>query len=857
MAEIELRTAKDAQAYLEKLEGYVHSAFQEETNRSRASHSDLEIEMWNAAKEDGFQLDQVRALADSEPSAIGGAISNVVENRIRRPARFLGSSAGEAVVERTDALRTADSSLPALEFGQSALRSSAGAFNRHVQAGGDVLNRVSSAARSIGIPSNAPPIDTNRQVFDTDVIQPFRIGAEQLADTIEIGVPLVGGTASLRYAPTVPTAIAGLVLSSVSGEVGAEYLRVLNRHASGQEQNVARLNDPLEEWKRAGKVALGGVLLGIADVALSKGQLAARKKKLELLFGLGTPESRATVARFARLGETANIGEASTTNLSKTLAKSFSIYPISGGRQVKRGKGIARRLTGTLNDEVDMFAPHGASGLALSGKSDAWVAANDAAIQYNRKAARGSYKIAQSITNHHKDQLGLAGVHVPHHRYKGAVDGIVEEVAGLPLVKKAKIVNGQPRIEWVVPRSDLEKNADYETLQAVMNLGDRVDVIEYTRLRNQVERAVERNSGINDPLGRFFGSVSAIMNDARDHMVAPLEVKNAWLSSDSQWAELNNLLNHSSWRHFKKSGSQFGLADKVGETQTITRGAVLANALNDPNLTPEVIDVWYQTAVRGNSVDVLNDAVHAHFRNVVSSSKSISDKGALEGIEVINWGKLEKSLGLNLEDSTRWESYARLIDRAGGDSAAFKQFIEDAKQAFPLGLPNFQMMATRRVGLGGISSGIRFALGTMPGLGGLGGHMTGSVPGGAIGTAAGAALAMAGILSMRGIGDFMFNPKRLKSAMRIIDGSVTGQSAWKQFWLLARSMGITRNVVGTLQQLGIPYEFAPRTIEDVQSPLIGRPPEQLFDTSNIPPAEGQSIGPIRPGNHPILDPRKR
>lgn len=753
----------EASAFLDKLDTAVRAGFRADTGRD-PSPSEFEISAHQIAQEAGRDFFADRALVAKQPGPVGKAFS-AVKGAVSDAVTPVLQGAVSSIADRTASLRSQDSSLPSFPVlaptAENTLSGEPGAFSR----------------TKFGLRS-------------------ARVGAEELADAIELGVPMateaaVLGSKNMGFAGKAFS----IVLSNLSSEVGAEYIRYANQQASGVPSNLLSSNDPTDVALHFAKVAAGGALLGGADLLLNSAQLRTQRQAYKTVLGLGSAESNAAIARSSRLGVDPNLAQAMTSVL-RPIATSLSVYPMTATASLEQSRKLVRGITKTTTDSVARLGDNLMSGLHISDRSSNWVKANDAFIQFTRKRGTAAFDAMERTMLDAETQFGRQAVFVDHVEARNRIEGaILKNVAGLPLIR-----TNDPSIPFRLPKASLERNPDFRLLLDAVNLPDQASPIEYLALRNQLENAAVRAGGANDPDGRIFTVAALSMRDAvENRMTAPPEVLASFQAAQREWSDYNALANSAAWKHFRRADPRFGFANKVSDKPPATTAeVVLQNAMVDPDLSPEVVNTWWRAAREGDSVPAFKFAVESHIQAGLKQAISVGDKGPLTGIEVIKIDKLLEFVGADDLKSNKWVAHAAMIRNAGGNPKEFLEFLEDAKIAFPDGIPNPSQTAARRTGLSGVGSAVRFVTGASALGGGIGG------PGGAAGgLATGIAGAAASFLAMAGVGQIMFRPGTLTKMRRVMDGGIDEQGRWRTLWNVAASVGMTRTLQMALQEQGI------------------------------------------------------
>lgn len=792
----------ETKLFMESLEKDVRGGFRDATGRE-PSPSEFEIAAAQIASESGRDFFKDRAFLAEQPGFFTktfreakGAVADVF-----RPV--FGAAVG-AVADRTQSLRTEDSSLPSV---------------------------------TLPVPG---VIESPLNVFGLS-LQNKRVGAEQLADIIELGVPFATEVAALGSKQLGPGGKAtSIVLGNLSAEVGAEYLRYANLRASGVPNDLIRSNDPTDVALHFAKVASGGLILGGADIAFNASEIRAQRKAYQTLLGLGTEESNVALRRIQRLGVEPNLAQGMTTFL-QPIATSLSVYPMTAAGSIKQSKKLVSGISATVTDAVSELGDRLLAGAHLSGKSADWAKKNDAFVQFTRKKGNAAFETMKSEIAKAEARLGTAAVHVDHSEAKAELETLVlDRIANLPLIQTRN-----PAIPFRLTETALERNPDFRLLDDVLNLPDEAPVAEYLSLRNQLEEAAARANGANDPVGMVFARASQLMHGAVENRLnAPPEVKAAFEAARREWSDYNSLANSAAWKHFRRADPQFGFANKVTDTKPATSAeVVLQNAMKDPDISPEIVGTWWRAAREGDAVPQFKAAVEAHIKAGLRDSITLGEKGPLTNVEVISIRKFKKFLGADDEGSVAWEARKAMIRNAGGDPDELIRFLDDAQVAFPDGIPNPSQTAARRTALSGVGSAVRFVTGA-------------SAIGGGLDSSASAIFAAAGsFIALAGVGQLMFNPKVLRGMRRVMNGGVDEQTRWGTLWRVAASVGMTRALQSALQEQGVDPLVTPTKAELLHQRQMNRSARPLSSSLPAPQGNLSPANPSFPANPPKIGPR--
>lgn len=765
---------KEASSYIQQLESDVSESFVKEHGR-QPSQSEIQQGAFKLAKSEGRSYYGAKNLINSQPGPIRkalGAVSSAVGSVVEPVVQGAISS----VADRTQSLRAEDSSLPhitgTLPFAQEAENARVGV--------GNAMEGV------FGSP-------TRIRKEPTEVSGQFTLGAEDLADAIEVGVPLATEATALGMKNLGPTGRVGsIILGNVASEVGAEYLRYADRKASGLPNELVNSDDPTDVALHFAKVGLGGAALGTADVGFNWAQLRTQRQAYKTAFGLGTTGSNEAIRRMERIGVDPSLSQAMTTPL-KLIGTSLSIYPLTGGKAVSRARAIKQGITDKVSSTVGGFADHLMSGIHISERSSGWLAKNDAYLQFVGAKANGSFERVKQMMTRAEAQLGLDQMYAPTAVARGDIQRTVVDVVGkLPPDVKAA----------------LEKNPDYEKLVwFIENAGDKMPPSQVIALRNEMEGAASRAGGAHDPNGRVFTVAAKALRESVNNMVAPPAVKAEYEAAIREWSDYHALTGSAAWKAFKMADSHFGDASKVGAQHQISSQAVLQNAMADGDLTPDIVGTWWRAANEGQAVPHFKNAVEAHIRNGFEQSTKVMDKGPLAGVEVIDLDRLIRYMGADKQKSNKWAAHKLMIEKSGGDPDELVSFLEDMKQLFPEGIPNPSATAARRTALSGVGSAVRMLT--------AGSVMTTAASGGgaAASAATGIGTAIVSMLAMVSVGQLMFNPTILKKMRRVMDGGISEQGRWRTLWNVASSVGATRAIQNALQEQGIDPVVTPTKAE--------------------------------------------
>jgi hypothetical protein len=761
-------SAEQASEWLESAETSIDDVYATRTKQVSATPEQRESMLHQFAQEDGLDLGIVRARAKDVP---GNPFQQHLEMRgeqLKNIGPQVGGALGELFLNRTQGLPSSKSALPSFDLG----------FNpaRPINTALDATQRFSRDVIGLNVP-----------IPEVSPVGNLRFGTEEAAKVAEYGIPFATSMIALASNMSPGGRAATLLLGGAFGETSAEFLRVINRKSAGLDTPLSK-NNPMDEAQRLLAIATAGGILASFDMFGAKGFAGVRRKRLDFEFGLNTQRSLKHQADLDFLGVEAGIGEVADVAITNALAKGFSIYPASG---LALSRGAVARQTGVVRGALDLVSRYGdmlTAGLGMSGKSTAWGKANDGYIQFTRRGANDLFDAVTEITEETTRRLGVDAVHINHAAVKPSVTKILAPGENMPIVFGRDDL-GRFTAKPSMKMSEEMGKEPFRVLEEVMNFGDKVDILKYIEKRNQIERFATRFKGANDPIGRLFANVGKQMRLGIDkHMVAPPEVKVGWHVARQNFSDMNAFADHVAWKEFRKADSQFGFASKTGATSSQSTQVTLQKAMNDPLLAPDIVDVWFKAAREGQALPQYRNAVETHFQSAFQKATVRVDKpgDVLDGVQVIKWDKVNTLLGRNDPDSTLWEAHKRMITQVGGDPAELEMFLEVAQRTFPLGLPNFNQMAVKRLGLGGLGSLMAFVT--------VGSRSTASE---------GAMAAAAMLIGMRGIGDLFFNPKRLKSARRILDKPMSEQTRWKQIWLLARGMGVTRSFTRLLRDNGV------------------------------------------------------
>jgi len=775
----ELDAAKE---YVTALEAQVTETLTKEFGR-RPNPSEIREHSEIVGHSIGRPYGPQKSLIDSQPGFVGKALSSVagtVHNAVDAPARF----AGRALAERTESLSDDESSLPTETFSFPSLGASRNAFNKG-------LNAVAELNPFEGQGGTRDPFYTPLQ---TDKPPPsFTVGPEFAADAIEIGGP-AAAEVGLALARTNPTGfIVGTVLANVGSEVAAEYLRVLNRDASQLPSKIEGLDTPYGMFKHFSMVAVGGALLGSADLALTSGQIRTQRKLYNKVLGLGTTASKENVERIRFLtGGDANLAEATTTGIS-LIGHALKVLPLTAKKSIRRSRDVTEKMGKTLGDKISLLGDNLAAGVHFATvPSQAWQDANDLALQQARNKGNVAYTAAQGIAEEAEFKYGRDAVFIPHDSVRKDIDELIlKATAGLPLVGK-----GTSRR---VATGAIEKDPSFQLLNDVLDLDDKAGVVEYMALRNQLEAASEAAGGVNTQIGRVYGLTAMKMRAAIMGMNAPPEVKTAFEAATQTWSDMISFTQSPAWKQFRKADPQFGLPNKAdGGRASTTAEVTLQNAMKDKDISPEIVKTWWRAAKEGGSESQFKGAVEMHFRLGFQDAKSVAERGPLAGTEMMDFRKFEKFLGADIPDSAKWAAHEEMIRKSGGNPKEIIRFLDNAKLAFPDGIPSPSTTAARRVGLAGMKSAVKFASGV--------GFVSGVGGGGVLGALGGG---VASFLALLGTGQLFLNPAVLRRMSMIMEGGMTEQGAWRTLWNTAASMGLTRAFQDSLQAEGIDPLFTP------------------------------------------------
>jgi len=775
-----MKTALDsADEYVTAVESEVTDSLTQSLGRP-PSQSEITQEAVVLGHSIGRPYGPEKSLVDSQPGLFGRsvmAVSDAAGSVLGPPLKF----AGQALAERTESLRDEDSSMPTATVSFPGV----GRARNALRAGQNAGLKVGQAMGVAG--PFAQPLSTDRPP------PTMTFGPEAAADAIEFGVPAVAEVGlALRKTANPTTFIIGTVLASMGAELGAEYLRHLNREVSGLPSNVKDIDTRSGMARHFAKVAVGGAILGTADIAFSSQQIRTQRLAYKKVLGLGSPESKENVERIRYLtGGKANLAEATTTGI-RLIGHSLKVLPITSKMTLRRSRKIANQLGKRLGDSVSKIGDNLAAGLNFSAgvPSQAWQDSADLALQQSRKIGNAGYDSAKKASVAAELKYGRDAVHIPHHEIREDVDDfILGRTANLPLVGE-----GETRR---VAKGAIEKDPNFQLLNDVLDLGDTAGIVEYMALRNELEAAAEAAGGVNTKIGSVYGLTAMKMRGAILKMNAPPDVKLAFETATQTWSDMLSFTQSSAWKHFRKADPKFGLPNKVGGKPSSTAEVTLQNAMNDKDLAPGIVETWWQAAKEGGSESQFKGAVETHLRLGFEQARSVSDKGPLAGIEVLDFKKFEKLLGADVPSSTKWAAHKKMMEKAGSDPDEMLKFVREAQKAFPEGIPNPSTTAARRVGLSGIKSAAKFASGV---------GLVGSVGGGPL---TGIMSATGSFIALMGTGQLFMNPAVLRRMNRIMSGGMTEQGAWRTLWNTAKAMGKTRALQASLQEQGIDPLFTP------------------------------------------------
>jgi hypothetical protein len=621
-------------------------------------------------------------------------------------------------------------------------------------------------------------------------------GLETAADIIETAGPFAAEMAILSATRTPQGYAARIIGANVATELSAEYLRALDRRMSGLYSGALDFNNPIDAGDHFLKVTLGGGLLGVADLAIGEAQLRAQRQSYKTLFGLGTEGSEKRIARMRRLGQEPALADA-TEGFMRSMFAALGAYPLTGRRAVSKARKTTGAIFRTATDAVRGYADFAAAGLSLASRSKRFYERNRAALAYVKDKGQKLYADAVEATQTAERELGLDQVHVPHSRVRAELEAqIFPKAAGGPLVPAGGKTNIEDLREVA---GSLMDHPDWKLLDQVLNLDDKVSIPEYIQLRNALEFAASRSDAAGDPRATAFIGAASLMRRALRDKVVPDDLRRMWQLADDKWKGMHDLMREAVWRRFKQVESTFP-ERKPESVSQISSEVLVKQLFDDPSLAPEFVTTLFDVAKEAGAEGVFRRMTAGYLNDVLSRSARTAETGPLAGLDLINWSALESNLGLAGKNATRWKAIERMITKSGGDPKKFRQLIEDAKLAFPEGIPNPSQTATRRTGLAGISSAVRFMTGANFAVGAAGG----AAKAGAFGAVGGGVTTAAlGFLVANGIGRIAFNPWALAKMQRVVKGNLSEQGKIRTLVAVASSVGLSRPMQGALQQMGL------------------------------------------------------
>ena len=629
------------------------------------------------------------------------------------------------------------------------------------------------------------------------------IGLETAADAVELFGPFVAELAILSRQATPLGYASRMMGANIGTELSAEYMRALDRKMSGMYSGALDFSNPVDAADHFLNVIAGGAILGATDASIGQIGLRAERQTYQTLFGLGKKGSNERIARARRLGVEPSLAMA-TDGFMRAMFSALSAYPMTGRKALKEAQEVTRNIFSSASTTIHSYADFAGAGLALSQISKRFFLQNKNFLNYIRDTAQDVYKGAVRVTQDVERNLGLDQVHVPHATIRDELERqIFPQAAGQPLARAGK-KTAIPDLKTTGP--GLMNHPDWKYLDQLLNLDDKVSIPEYIILRNQIEFAAQRAKASGDPFHTVFVGASAQMRKALNSKVAPDEIRKMWEIADDKWKGMNHLLNGAVWKKFKRVESSFPETDP--KSTSVLSSEMLARELfNDPKFAPEFADTLYKVAKGAGAQRGYSRVVSGYLSDVFNRAASVAEKGPLAGLEIINLAAFEKSLGLGGANDTRWQAVSRLITNSGGDPKVLRQFIEDAKQLFPDGIPNPSQTAARRTGLAGIGSAVRFMTG-----GGVVGAASGTAAGGVLSVTGGVTGAVAGLLAFTGLGSFAFDTWSLKYMSQVMTGNLSEQARWRKLLAVASAAGVVRPFRALLQESGIAVPLDEREI---------------------------------------------
>jgi len=776
------RSVGEAHDYVSKLESDTAKALQQVNGGRAPSQSELEMEAWKRAREEGRDYYGLKHYLAAQPGPVRKFLGLVKDQVVGASQDVLGGAV-HALVDRTEDVRAADSSLPHISgtIPGAGLLDSAQTW---------VANNQSPGVRPI------PPREENPYAGS------FTLGASDLADALEVALPLGADAIALGSKNMGPWGkAASIVAGNVGGELSAEFVRMADRRAANLPNHAVDISDPTDMALHFAKVLSGGMMLGAADMLTAESTLRGERRAYKLLAGLGTPESDAVIRKMHRIGVEPTLSQAMTTPL-KIIGTSLSLYPLTGTKAIARARQIKGAVTRHVSNVVGGFADHLMSGVHIADRSKQWFNKNDQYLQLVGRRASHSYELVKAEMQRAEGQVGLQGMNVPIQQAKDDVRAAVfDRIGRLP----------------AGTRSSLERNPDYQTLVNFIERGDtHILPSEAIQLRNELEWAATRASGAHDPVGSVFATAAARLRAAiENEAVMPDNVRALLAGATREWSDMHALMRAPAWEAFRKADSQFGMPDKVGASMSISSEAVLMNAMQDPNLTPDIVGTWWRAANEGHAVPQFRAAVESHVRKGYELAVKTPETGPLAGVEVIDPKRLMAFLGANEPSGNKWAAHADMIRKAGGNPDEFLGFLKDIKDLFPDGVPNISGMAARRTALSGVGSAVRMLTGASA----VGAYVK-TRGGGETeqkGVLTGLGTAIATMLAFRGVGKLMFEPGSLKYMRRVMDKNISEQGRWRQLWALTASWGLTRRVQDVLQAHGVDPLVTPTRAEQLEN----------------------------------------
>ncbi len=751
------------------------------------SRSEVQIEAQIFAAQEDRNYAAIKQRVNAAPGPVRQAIGDFT-GAVGSGLADVGAAALNTITDRTASLRSEDSSLPSVEIPFSPA-------GRFIQETGNLIDPGTPLFRDADTGRALPGAE---DVVIPEIPGTVTVGAEEVADAIELGGPLAAEFAILRGQNTVPGFVLKTMAANVGSEVTAEFIRAIDRRAAQLPNSAVNLRDPADTAQHFLNVAAGGALLGGADLLINSAELRAQRRAYKAAFGLGTPASQEKIDRMLRLGVNPSLAQAADGFITAVTA-SLAVYPITSRRELKRARKTVEKLSRNFGDTIGNLADHASSGVFLHDKSRRWFRVNDEYISRTRERAGRVYDNARALTEAAEKQFGRQAVHVPHDGVRDDIENVViEKAIGVPLEREAGRFNFQR-----VPETELTQDPGWDVLQSVLNLEGTPSINEYRQLRNQLEAAAARLGGPNTDLGAVYATVASHMRKALKDSVAPPGIKSAWEASDQLWTDMHALTEESTWKHFRAANSRFGFRNKVAAKQSRSVEVILQDTLGDPKLSPEIVTTLADTAAKAGATPAFKNAVEGYLRRMYELGTSVPTTGPLQGIEVVNFGQIAKNMGLGAETSTRWQATAEMIRRSGGDPDEVKAFLSDAQLVFPDGLPNPSKTAQRRTALSGLASSVRLATG-------IGAVSSSSRGGGAV--KGGLLGALAGLIGLMGVGEMMFNPAVMKKMNKVMTGNISEQGAWRTLFGVASSVGMTRTFQNFLQDADIDPTIDARTI---------------------------------------------